>query len=110
MTVAAVAILRKDALPEGLQARADCGHEGGCGCVHPRVAACCFACPLPQCRYDQPGGVRAIRNADRDPEIVALYRSGLGVDRIAERFNLSRRSVFRVVAEAVGVLPRGIRR
>ena len=114
MTTVAVSppahIPRKDALPEGLSARSECGHVGVCGCVHPRVAHCCFACPLVRCRYDEPGGVRAIRHETRNPQIVALYREGVDIDRLAERFKLSRRSVFSVVALALGGLATGKRR
>ena len=87
---------RNDALPEGLALRAPCGHSLPCGCAD--VAECCELCPLERCRYEEPGGIRAIRNAERDPQIIALRAEGMPVDDIAERFRLSRRSVYRVVA------------
>ena len=80
--------VRYDALPEGATYTDD-----GCD-YHPA----CLTCPLVVCRYQVPGGIRAIRNTERDPQIVALHREGVPVDDIAERFGLSRRSVFRVLA------------
>jgi hypothetical protein len=80
--------VRSDALPEEIDYR-----DGGCD-IHPR----CLSCPLPRCRYDEPGGVRAMLNAYRDRQIVALRRQGAPVDLIAERYSLSRRTVFRVLS------------
>lgn len=80
--------VRSDALPEEIDYR-----DGGCD-IHPR----CLSCPLPRCRYDEPGGVRAMLNAYRDRQIVALRREGAPVDLIAERYSLSRRTVFRVLS------------
>ena len=81
--------IRRDELPEGATYSDD-------GC---EVAEHCTSCPLAVCRYETPGGIRAIRNAVRDSQIVALARDGVPVDAIAERFRLSRRTVFRIVAE-----------
>src|SRR3972149_3496440 len=69
--------------------------DGGCD-YHPE----CLTCPLVVCRYQMPGGLRAILNAERDPQIVALHRDGVPVDGIAERFGLSRRTVFRVLRQS----------
>ena len=80
--------IRRDALPENATYTDD-------GC---EVAARCQECPLERCRYEEPGGIRAIRNAERDPQIIALRAEGMPVDDIAERFGLSRRSVYRVLA------------
>ena len=44
------------------------------------------------------GGVRAIRHAVRNPQIVALRRGGVPVNDIAWRFGISRRAVFRILA------------
>ncbi len=80
---------RADALPEYATYR-----DTGCD-LHPR----CLSCPLPRCRYDEPGGVRGIRNEARDAAIIALHRRGrLSVNTIAQRFGVSRRTVFRVLA------------
>jgi hypothetical protein len=80
--------VRSDALPEEIDYRDD-----GCD-IHPR----CLTCPLPRCRYDEPGGVRAMLNTYRDEQVVALRRDGARIDQIAERYNLSRRTVFRILS------------
>ena len=80
--------VRRDALPEEIRYRDD-----GCD-IHSQ----CLTCPLPRCRYDEPGGLRGMLNAYRDQQIVALRGDGAPVDQIAERYNLSRRTVFRILA------------
>ncbi len=79
--------VRADALPEYTRYRDD-----GCD-IHPH----CLTCPLPRCRYDEPGGLRGLLNAYRDRQIVELRRRGVPVDELAQRFGLSRRSIFRVL-------------
>ena len=80
--------VRSDALPEEIHYRDD-----GCD-MHRR----CLTCPLPRCRYDEPGGLRAMLNTYRDQQVVALRRDGAPVDQIAERYSLSRRTVFRILS------------
>jgi DNA-binding NarL/FixJ family response regulator len=80
--------VRRDALPEEIRYRDD-----GCD-MHPQ----CLTCPLPRCRYDEPGGLRGMLNAYRDQQIVALRGDGAPVDQIAERYSLSRRTVFRILS------------
>ncbi len=91
--------VRRDALPEEIRYRDD-----GCD-IHPQ----CLTCPLPRCRYDEPGGLRGLLNAYRDQQIVALRGDGAPVDQIAERYNLSRRTVFRILStgsrQAVSAAP-----
>ncbi len=84
--------VRRDALPEEIQYRDD-----GCD-IHPQ----CLTCPLPRCRYDEPGGVRAMLNSYRDQQILALRQDGEAVDQIAERYSLSRRTVFRILSARPG--------
>lgn len=79
---------RADALPEDTDYR-----DTGC-----ELSASCLACPLRRCKYDAPPprGTSA-----RDREIVLLrtrYRAP--VERIAETYGISRRSVFRILREA----------
>ncbi len=96
-TIEALPLLRRvrsDALPEEINYRDD-----GCD-VHSR----CLTCPLPRCRYDEPGGLRAMLNTYRDQQIVALRREGGAVEQIAERHGLSRRTVFRILSSASGGL------
>ena len=84
--------VRADALPEHTRYRDD-----GCD-IHPH----CLTCPLPRCRYDEPGGLRAMLNAQRDREIVEMRLRGVPVDDLAGRFGVSRRTVFRVLSAPAG--------
>ena len=95
--IAVLRRVRRDALPEEIQYR-----DGGCD-IHSQ----CLTCPLPRCRYDEPGGVRAMLNGYRDEQIAALRRAGAPVGQIAERYNLSRRTVFRILSSASGGIERG---
>lgn len=81
---------RGDSLPEFTRYRDD-------GC---EVNESCLTCPLPRCRYEEPGGLRAILNEVRDNEIIVLRGRGVSVDAIADRFSVSRRTVFRVLGSA----------
>lgn len=78
---------RADNLPEYTHYRDD-----GCD-IHPH----CLSCPLPRCRYEEPGGLRALLNQRRDSEIVELRRRGVPVAVLADRFGVSRRTVFRIL-------------
>lgn len=79
---------RCDALPEHTDYR-----DTGCD-----LAPSCLACPLPQCRYDLPGGIAAMLRSRRDAAIAdAVRRRHLPIDDVAEMFGLSRRSVFRAL-------------
>lgn len=80
--------VRSDALPEHIEYR-----DEGCD-----LFVSCLTCPLPRCRYDEPGGVRAMLNRERDHQIRALREDPtLSVDDIADRFGVSRRTVFRAL-------------
>lgn len=80
---------RRDSLPENTRYA-----DTGCS-VHPS----CLTCPLVRCRYDEPGGVRALLSVDRDAAILRLRRAGtLTAEQIAARLGISRRTVFRVLA------------
>ena len=83
--------VRDDALPENLEYA-----DTGCG-----LWDRCLTCPLPRCRYDEPGGARQIFLRERDREIARLYRRDrLSADTLARRFGISRRSVFRSLRRA----------
>lgn len=89
---------RRDLPPEQVDYRDD-----GCD-----IFPSCLACPLPRCRYDVPGGLRTLINRERDQQIRALRNeAGLSVDEIAERFQLSRRTVFRALSATVAGTPDG---
>lgn len=90
----------EDGLPEHQEYR-----DVGC-----EVSPSCLRCPLPQCRYDVPGGLRQILNEARDAEVVRLrFQERVPVNEIAARFGLSRRTVFRILSRcaASGVPVRG---
>jgi AraC-like DNA-binding protein len=83
--------VRDDALPEN-QEYADSGCD---------IWERCLTCPLPRCRYDEPGGARQIFLRERDSEIARLRRGdGATIDELAQRFGVSRRTVFRVLRRA----------
>lgn len=79
---------RSDALPEHTD-YADTGCDLYPSCLH---------CPLPRCRYDEPGGAPAMLRGGRDAAILRLAAgSAMTVDQLAEAFGLSRRTIFRVL-------------
>lgn len=89
---------RIDALPEHTRYR-----DKGCD-LYPS----CLRCGLPRCRYDDPGGARAMLREGRDAAILRLAREqSLGPDELARRFGLSRRTIFRVLraGRRAGTLP-----
>jgi len=84
---------RIDALPEYVDYR-----DTGCD-LYPS----CLNCPLPRCRYDDPGGAAEMLRSGRDATIMLLAdRDGLPVDRLAEMFGVSRRTIFRVLRNGRG--------
>ena len=86
-------LAREDALPEHVDYR-----DSGCD-----LFPSCLSCPLPRCRYDEPGGVRAMLNRTRDREIRRMRRDDrVPVNEIARRFHVSRRTVFRALEGAHG--------
>lgn len=79
---------RSDSLPEYTDYA-----DSGCD-LYPS----CLSCPLPRCRYDDPGGAAAMLREGRDAAILRLSAGdGVGVDQLAEMFGLSRRTIFRVL-------------
>ena len=84
---------REDALPEHVEYR-----DEGCD-----LFASCLTCPLPRCRYDEPGGARAMLNRVRDDQIRRMrFDHDMPVDEISMRFRVSRRTVFRVLQAPKG--------
>ncbi len=80
--------VRRDALPEHTQ-YADIGCD-----LHPS----CLTCPLVRCRYDEPGGARRLLQGPRDQAVQRRREEGIAIDALAAEFDLSRRSVFRILA------------
>lgn len=56
----------------------------------------CLDCPLATCRYDHPWQHTA--KELRDGEMRRLHGGGMGVNELAQRFGLSKRTVYRAVA------------
>jgi len=89
--------VRIDALPENLRYR-----DEGCD-----LSPSCLNCRLPVCRYDHPSGTRRLRTLGRDQEIVRLRRrERLPIDALARRFDVSRRTVFRILRRCDPVVDR----
>ena len=59
------------------------------------VAPSCFACPLPQCKHDDPTWYHEFKVAKRDAEVLRLCDSGLSKTDIAVELGVSRRTVHR---------------
>lgn len=82
---------RSDALPENTDYS-----DSGCD-LYPS----CLRCPLPRCRYEEPGGAAAMLRTGRDATILRLAaQREVTVDGLAEMFGLSRRTIFRVLRAA----------
>ena len=65
------------------------------------VSPSCLRCPLPQCKYDDPGWLQRQKRKERDKEVVAaLMQSDLSVPEAAARFELSQRTIFRILSRA----------
>lgn len=78
----------RDPLPELIHYR-----DEGCD-----ISPSCLRCPLPQCRYDDPGWLRREAKARRDQEVLKLQKAeGLGPTELATRFSLSRRTIHRIL-------------
>ncbi len=83
----ALPLVQERQLPENATYRDD-----GCD-LHPH----CLTCPLPVCRYDIPGGKRAVLNLYRN-ERIARWRRDYTVPVVAGLMGVSRRTVVRVSA------------
>lgn len=80
--------------PSGLpehQVFADTGCE-----VHPA----CLSCPLVACRFDTPGGMGRVFLDARDEEMRRRRRGGATIAELQQRYKMSNRNVFRVLAAA----------
>ena len=82
---------RPDALPERYPYRDD-------GC---EVAPACLQCPLPRCKYDEPRLILRFRRDHRDQEVIQAWRTDhLSIAALAQRFNLSTRTITRALQRA----------
>jgi len=63
----------------------------------------CLNCPLPRCKYDDPGWLQRERRRKRDHAVLeARRRRDLTVPQLAERFGVSERTVFRILSRDAG--------
>ena len=67
--------------------------DDGCD-LHSR----CLTCPFVICRYDMPGGKKALMNINRNQLIGSLRQSGKTVPIVAKLMDISRRTVVRVAS------------
>ena len=67
--------------------------DNGC-----EVAPKCLECPLPVCRYEEPGGLRAILNFDRDDRIREKHGT-MSAASLAQEEGVSKRTLYRVLAK-----------
>ena len=81
----ALPLVQERQLPENATYRDD-----GCD-LHP----CCLSCPFVRCRYDVPGGKRAVLNLYRNERIASLRRT-YSVPVVAGLMSVSIRTVVRV--------------
>ena len=78
-----------DVLPERYRYEDD-------GC---EVSPSCLRCPLPRCKYDDPGWLNRLVREQRDRRILRVWlEAGTPVDDLARRFGVSERTVFRILA------------
>ena len=84
---------RSDTLPEHTRYKDD-----GCD-----MSPSCLECPLPLCKYDDPGWVQRESKRTRDDSIYRARLDGDPVSDIAQRFGVSARTVHRVISRGGAV-------
>ena len=93
------AVASVDMLPEKFPYRDD-------GC---EIFPSCLRCPLPQCKYDDPGWLQREKRRERDQNIIeAVKQDGVSISEAASRFSISQRTIFRIIrksAEETEVMP-----
>lgn len=65
----------------------------GDGCEE--VSPTCLTCPLPICKYDDPGVLTRWRRQERDREVIAAMQT-MPVEDVARRFGISERTAYRI--------------
>ena len=77
-----------DVVPEHFPYRDD-------GC---EVSPSCLSCPLPICKYDDPAWFQREKQKKKDRRVIAALRGdGLSVQEVAVRFDISQRTIFRIL-------------
>ena len=65
------------------------------------VAPACLRCPLPRCKFDDPGWYQKELRGQRDQRIAQTRsHEGLTVSQLSRRFGVSQRTVFRALQSA----------
>ena len=74
------------------------------------ISRSCLSCPLPQCKYDDPRWYMEERRKERDRRVLETKeREKLSVSEVARRFELSPRTVFRILRRgSAGELMAGV--
>ena len=81
---------KTDALPEFQVYRDD-------GC---EVSPSCLRCPLPVCKYDDPGMLSRARRRQRDTQVKELLARDIPVAEVAQRSGVGLRTIARIKAGA----------
>lgn len=85
-----IRLVRADTLPENINYRDD-------GC---EISFSCLDCPLPICKFDDPGWLQRANRQNRDEAMIrARGAERLSVIEIAHRFDVSTRTVHRVLKQ-----------
>ena len=80
-----------DHLPESTVYR-----DSGCD-----LHSSCLSCPLPRCRYDDPGWVQREEREGRDSQVrQARAIDHLTINELASRFGVSARTVHRILGSS----------
>ncbi len=70
-------------------------HYEDTGC---EVSASCLNCPLPMCKYDDPVWFQRNRRLAKDFKVwAAIQQEDLSVEEAAERFEVTQRTIFRII-------------
>ena len=65
------------------------------------ISPSCLRCTLPQCKHDDPGWLRRVQQQQRDQQVLAALQShSLSIAEAAARFDLSQRTIFRILKRA----------
>jgi hypothetical protein len=66
----------------------------------------CLNCPLPSCVFDEPNGRINYIRRQRDIEILHRFRRGESLEKLASCFEISRRTIQRVLKNSIVELRR----
>ena len=63
------------------------------------VSSSCLECPLPKCKHDDPIWYQQEQKKLRDIKVMQVQiDEGLNVAQLAQRFSLSKRTIFRILS------------